>query len=276
MSHFKSLLRQDEIHHQQLKKLTGPLKTRLGIDSFAYSHIGADGSFVNLCNFPELSAFHFNTDDCFRNMECLCSPEQMTPGMLLLSYDEGYKKVLAATSGKKPLFYPMTIVRKDERGNSELFWFATQTDNARINHCYINNKKLLMRFTDYFREETKALRASLNSQAVSLPEILGEKEFHRNHIGGDGVSQEQKRAFLQDLGVDPMILVGAKRLSAREKELLRSLLEGETALRAAARFGLSRRTVEYYLENCKNKLGALCKQELRRMANILDTAGCLN
>lgn len=59
-------------------------------------------------------------------------------------------------------------------------------------------------------------------------------------------------------------------LSAREKECLKYFLQGKTSKETAALFFLSHRTIEYYFENIKDKLGCSNKREIYRLARIFE------
>lgn len=52
------------------------------------------------------------------------------------------------------------------------------------------------------------------------------------------------------------------RLSKRELECLLSILRGESSKTIAHSLGLSKRTIEFYIENIKNKMGCLTRAEL--------------
>ena len=52
------------------------------------------------------------------------------------------------------------------------------------------------------------------------------------------------------------------KLSKREKEILKLFLNGYTSAQVAEALDLSRRTVEYYLVNLKNKLNCASKSEI--------------
>jgi DNA-binding CsgD family transcriptional regulator len=69
--------------------------------------------------------------------------------------------------------------------------------------------------------------------------------------------------------VDKLLKI-AELLSKREKEVLRYLLSGKTAKESAIHMKLSFRTVEYYLENIKDKLGCINKRELFPYARLLE------
>jgi DNA-binding CsgD family transcriptional regulator len=54
----------------------------------------------------------------------------------------------------------------------------------------------------------------------------------------------------------------SKRLSEREADCLLLLIQGKTSAEISEKFKLSKRTVETYIENIKNKLGCASKSEL--------------
>lgn len=62
----------------------------------------------------------------------------------------------------------------------------------------------------------------------------------------------------------------ASRLSERERDCLKLLLQGKTAKDSAAILFVSARTIEYYFENLKNKLDASSKKEVFAIARQLE------
>jgi LuxR family transcriptional regulator, quorum-sensing system regulator SolR len=63
-----------------------------------------------------------------------------------------------------------------------------------------------------------------------------------------------------------MVNLGGKykgtHLTPREKECITKFLEGKTVKRTAECFGLSPKTVQFYLNNIKNKLNCHSKNDL--------------
>lgn len=62
----------------------------------------------------------------------------------------------------------------------------------------------------------------------------------------------------------------ASRLSNRERQCLKHLIDGKTAKETASALKLSHRTVEYYFENIKGKLVCWNKRDLLATAQILE------
>jgi len=81
-------------------------------------------------------------------------------------------------------------------------------------------------------------------------------------------------AYYRDLGMGAEAKK-AERLSCRERQCLRLLIEEKTAKETASILGLSRRTVEYYFENIKNKLSCWSKKEILSMARAFEELGLL-
>lgn len=63
----------------------------------------------------------------------------------------------------------------------------------------------------------------------------------------------------------------ASTLSARERDCLKYLLMGKTAKETALLMKISFRTVEYYFENIKDKMGCYSKRELVACAHLLNS-----
>lgn len=64
-----------------------------------------------------------------------------------------------------------------------------------------------------------------------------------------------------------------KLLTNRERQCIEYLLIGKTAKETAKILNLSYRTIEYYFENIKNKLGGCQKRDLMGMFRFLDKEG---
>lgn len=69
---------------------------------------------------------------------------------------------------------------------------------------------------------------------------------------------------------DNQLLQKSSSLSTRERDCLRYLLMGKTAKETALLMKISFRTVEYYFENIKDKLGCFSKRELVACAHLLE------
>lgn len=67
-----------------------------------------------------------------------------------------------------------------------------------------------------------------------------------------------------------ILLKKSARLSARERDCLKLLVRGKTAKDTAAELFVSSRTVEYYFENIKDKLGCSSKRELFSIARLME------
>lgn len=80
---------------------------------------------------------------------------------------------------------------------------------------------------------------------------------------------ESHYELLKELGLEKYV-EKVSRLSKRERQCLKLLLQGKTAKETAASLTLSPRTVEYYFDNLKDKLECWNRSELFKAAQILE------
>lgn len=114
---------------------------------------------------------------------------------------------------------------------------------SRLNHdgafnVYLNNLPSLENFIKNFKE--KFLTLTNNNGAILLPESM------RLNFSS---------AIIKPNQIETM-------LSARELDCLSHMLQGKSARETSILLGLSKRTVEHYIENIKDKFGISKKSEL--------------
>lgn len=105
---------------------------------------------------------------------------------------------------------------------------------------------------------------------LSFLDQLSQNNIHLNHN-----NSQPDLAFLKTLGMETYYKK-ALLLSNRERECLKLLIQGKTAKESAKILALSYRTIEYYLENIKNKLDCSCKRDLLATAQILEKLALLS
>lgn len=106
-----------------------------------------------------------------------------------------------------------------------------------------------------FNQENQIEEIWQSWDMLGLLKQIGTVQFNKTSPAPPIVDQNLKKALL---------------LSPRERECVRLLLQGKTAQETADDLMLSRRTVEYYFENIKNKLTCLNKRELFVFARLLE------
>lgn len=134
----------------------------------------------------------------------------------------------------------------------------------------MNHPQLLKSFADHFKDEMGPLLAQMEREAGSLVQLKG-RDFYKDQPVIPSLDSERRLSFCKDLG----LIGNAEKLSSREKECLKWHVKGKTAKETAQMLKLSSRTVEFYFENIKDKLGCFSKHELLKTARLLNDAGML-
>jgi DNA-binding CsgD family transcriptional regulator len=142
-------------------------------------------------------------------------------------------------------------------GYYEMYCFGTpyaQTDIA--SSVFLNRKNQLLAFAGEFKNEFDPILK--NSEAVRLVLPQGMRPTIRGMLKKRNSSTHYSSHFLE-----PMI--HQFNFTPREKECIYQLALGQTGKQIAEALGLSYRTVEFYLDNARSKLG------LERRSEIIKT-----
>jgi len=270
MPNLTDFFKNNDKNQDSLGKMIEPLKRSFGIDVFWYSTIEENGQFSTLCTYDDAFGY-FWENGCYRDMGFYVTPARLKSGYFLLDHDADYKKYMDGNPAEYPLFHPFLIIRKENKNRANLFGFASKTITPTLPSLYINNLSLLNSFVDYVMEDPKDKNCLLD-----LIELVGHDAFYKRNYGDAYIANpEQSRAFLRQIGVSRELLTAALGLSSREKEVLLACVEGKTAAQNGQELHLSPRTVQSYLENTKNKLGILSREELLECGKLLKMGGFL-
>ena len=271
MKKFTDFFRNNDQNQDFLSKLTDPLKKSFGIDVFWSSTLLENGQFSCLCSYNDAFG-HFWENQCYKDMGFYVCPSRLKSGYFLLDHDADYKKYMDNTQVKYPLFHPFLIIRKEGKNKANLFGFASKQHTPSLPSLYINNLSILNSYLDYFIEEQND-----QNTVINLAQIRGYDAFYKMHYGENCLpSPDRNSSFLKQIGVSKDFSSGALGLSAREKEVLLGCLAGKTATQNGEELGLSARTVQFYIENTKNKLGTMSRKELLENGRLLKMAGFLD
>lgn len=238
-------------YSDRVKSLCDPLKEAFGIDTFWHSTIGSNGEFTHISNTPEGTCHYFENQH-YLNNPFLRHPDNYSEGFYLPSdmpepsYTESQKNHNEKFGIDHLLFYC-----KHQKEFCHIFGFATSQKNLPMMTIYLNNIHLLHQFTEHFLERVTSF--PFETFKVELPQLVGPSFFT---FDGSHRFPHRKSSLMKSLGYD------LSSLSTREKECLELFLKGKTAKETASLLNLSRRTVESYFENIKDKLGCFSKAEI--------------
>lgn len=236
-------------HINRVKKLSHPLKDAFGIDTFWHSTIDKEGAFTHISNTPD-GTYHYFEQKHYLNNPFLRHPSNYSDGFYLLSdlADPSYLESQKRHNDQFGLDH-LLFLCKQVKERCHIFGFATTRKNLPMLTIYLNNIHLLHQFSEHYLEEISTL--SLESFTISLPKLVGPSFFSTGNKILPGFNHSNLLNS-QDLSL----------LSKREKECLKLFLNGQTAAETATQLNISRRTVESYFENIKDKLGCFSKREL--------------
>ena len=262
-------------HSSQIRKTTQPLRDHFGISYFTYHRIDNNGKYTVLVDRPDW-AEHYVSEQIFLNDPYLRHPSVYRSGISSIQNhgSEEYKEqVLKA--GKKILHMDLTAILIQKKESCvEFFGFAGNRKTSSLENLYLNRSQLLTSFAFHFKRELGFIMTQMEEEAGSLRDLKGEDFICSQPLCPD-VASSNLLAYYRDLGRKGRKTKKAEKLSLRERQCLKLLIESKTAKETANVLGLSRRTVEFYFENIKNKFSCWSKQEVLQIAKTLEDIGLL-
>ncbi len=256
-----------------IQKTTRPLKDRFGISYFTYHSIDNEGKYTVLVDRPDF-AEHYVSEEIYLTDPYLRHPSVYHSGMTLMTTHgskEYHEKI--SNSGKKVLDMDLGVLLIEKHTDTVEFFGFSGNKSSSLQNLYMNSPQLLHTFASYFKKELSSILSKMKQEAVSLIQLKG-ADFFLNEPVHPGLSSSDRLSYYEDLGLlRPSKL--ATKLSPRERELLKLLLKNYSAKETAAFLSLSKRTVEFYFENLKDKLSCYSKQELFQMAKLFSDVGLI-
>lgn len=241
--------------------LCKPLKEHFNIDSFFFQRdfcnveTGVQEAFAPLCNNAVAAEF------------TACDYEDTEPVPMYLNCQSNYflnkvhtPKWVAAMEENCSLHHFITKSEKVEEGIWDRFVFATSSPDPKYLDFYLNNRDLLDKFVEYFKERagkfielatTSLVQSGHNAAIIDQNTI--ENEDSRNKFLS---AIAPKQYYLSNREGSPISIPLA------EMKCLLLLARGRSAKEIAQILGLSPRTVETNLMRSKTRLSCHSKKEL--------------
>lgn len=160
--------------------------------------------------------------------------------------------------------YVLEITLKDHWG-IESYGFSTSNFGHSTPIQFINDIPLLKLFFRKLKERNPDIFHQVKENEVNIANEIGPSFFKPSIPMSLSHSQLN---FLKKIGVDLF-----SDLSKREKEVCHDITKGLTANDIAMKLSLSKRTVESYIENIKEKLNCFSKAELVSKCLDLESVG---
>ncbi|MBF8263106.1 MAG: hypothetical protein HW387_771 [Parachlamydiales bacterium] len=259
-------------YYNQIAKASQPLQNYFDITCLDYLKIYNDGRFVYLTNRPDCAEYYaseqlFRIDPYFRH------PDTHQAGFfwLRINSSDDFKNYTCKISRQFNIHSPLVF---SEKGSNyvEIFCFSGEKEET-LHILYLKHSKLLRLFATHYKKELCLLLNKMEEESFSLVDLQG-KAFYAGLDQSPAINTESLHAYLIALGKKEEIKKAAS-LSQRERDCLRLLIRGNSAKDSALELHHSPRTVEFYLENVKNKLGCSNKHELFVIAGDFENLGLL-
>lgn len=274
MFNWNDIINQYTIKHcNRIQKVTQPLRDHFGIDFFTYHRIDSSGHYTVLVDRPDW-AEHYVSEQYFLQDPYLRHPRVYQSGICLVDSHGSLDYQEQVLKGGEAFHMDTGLVLIHRCGDVvEFFGCGANRETSSINHLFFNEGGLLRAFGEHFKRELQDLIVKMEKEPIFLPSLKG-KDFHHREKIGSTMSCDRREAFLDDIGLGEM----AKKsflLTPRERECLHHFLQGKTAGETADILSLSSRTVEFYFDNIKDKLGCLSKREVLAVAKHFNEFGLL-
>ena len=265
MKSFHEMLRKvtHSPYYDQMLRFAQPLHDHLGINHFWYYRITSSGDYSYLGTHAAWSEFCFDRS-LSASFPCLRHPNSLQSGISLMksTNDAGYQQTLQTAWEKFGINFNINLQQKIPNG-IEAFGFASKFDDLHADERVLNELPLLQHFINNFRNKHKKLFELLDEASVNIASHFGQIFYERQKA----LSLPLERKEL----ICKMGLSWIFTLTAREKDVLHFVANGQTALSIAEALGLSVKTVENYLATIKSKLMVATKTDLIQKAREFST-----
>jgi LuxR family transcriptional regulator len=247
-------------NEKKLKKIHSPLYQAFGLDTFWYYTVSEKGELSYVSNNASVADF-FYSNELYKGHPYFKDPKLLTSGFFFCekTTDEEYHK----TQGKVRNQFSMDqifMVMNCEGSKSCGYGFATTQRLPDLTNTFLNNLFLFRKFINYFHSEAEEIINQMKGYSVDIASACG-KLFYSSTNHFTALSSPFNPDSLLRV-IDPFQYQALQSLSGREKECLRWFLKGLSAVQIGKKIHLSNRTVEFYIDNIKNKLGCRTKEEL--------------
>lgn len=245
----------------KVKQLAAPLDTYFGIDEFIYTYISAKGEFFAISNQPEPSEYYFSSD-FYQSTLLIRHPDNYRNGVLLPGVIPNEKQEPDMENKFGYSADTLLALFRKEKEAVHKFLFNTKKHNTQILSFYMNNLSIFNEFCVYFLKEWKSYLKEMEKYTIDIAKLIGPDFYAITYPGQELEKIKNKQLFLKSIKAIPSDFFLSAPFSNQEKACLELIEKGKTLRETAEVLELSCRTVEYYFENIKNKMGCMTKSEV--------------
>jgi len=252
-----------------IQRVMEPLRVHYGIDHFWQFRMDEQGTFFYTGNDPDRMNVYLDLN--LHKTNAFFAHPNLYPQMRILeeiAHDDAYLNERKMIRQKVNLYNHYLILRKPTPNVCEGFGFASITQNNCIVELASQSPEIFEAFVDYYLQKTEKMQNRLYDNRVFVRDFYGpafttKTDLHRRlHL------LQQKRTLFFST-ILPEKSCSLEQLTPREKDCILCYLKGLTAEETARAFSISKRTVESYFENIKQKLNLTSKRDLFKKVDPL-------
>jgi DNA-binding CsgD family transcriptional regulator len=256
--------------YEQVAQLCEPIFNLFNLTFFRYLRVFPDGSRIHLCSNPTWTE-HFYSKQYYK-IAWFDANKIEYPKNIEIIWDEKAKRedndvgIEARTYFN--IYHGISIIRPGS-GYYEVFDFATEKNNAKINDIYLNNLPLFERFFFYFRDRGNPLIQEAYNQRIKPLDLMKKwnPDVQNSNQKTDSVEKflkqtQTKRYYINISNVDVY-------LTRKEVECIYWAVLGKSAEEIGMISGSSKRTTEIHLNNIKKKL--MCSKISQVIKIVVDS-----
>jgi LuxR family transcriptional regulator len=246
-----------------IRNISEPFLASLGIASFTFQRLYRDGKRLYFANCEKWIDHFYNNNYFFSASFNKYKDLPDTKVMLWARWpwkEQSFYKFMK--DAKDNFQYENGLyVCKGNINYIDAFSFRGKVNDSDINFRYLANFPTIEKFIDYFLIKANSLiRATYNKKSFIIPEqnelfTLTTTPFHPTTLILS-TDLEESNLFLDNNGI---------KFSKRESECIYAMYLGNSAKEIARQFNISIRTVEYYFNNIRQKLGCTSKSQILSM-----------
>lgn len=246
--------------NHKVNKFCNPILNNFGVNHFWCYKVTNDGHYTCLgSNLPWME-YYFG-EKLYLPNPYLRNPENFETGTSFIRQVKDYSYQKSVDIGVKNFSINQSLIFLEKaKDGIEGYGFASHLPTNIFESLCINEMPLLKLFVKKFREEFNSILGKMSEELVDIASLIGPTFYEKN--SGIQTSSIDRNLFLKQFHLSEII-----ELSHREKEVLFLVSKGLFAIQIADHLQLSKRTIEHYIENMKNKLNCYSKAELIQKAN---------
>lgn len=256
MSNFsEALFKPVHLYRNKVQKFCDPLLTHFGINHFYYYRLLDDGQIFSVSNHCEWMERYCFDRSIFTNNPYLKTSKNFSNNAYFheLVDDESMHECLAAA--RKCRVFPYFQFIEKREGYTEGYGFGLVENTPQIKAAILYEMPLLKDFCLSFKKEFKSTLINAEELQVNIAKEVGPQFYS---VTPNFSSQVNKKVFLKEISSE------LATLSPQEWSVLQQWRHGYSAKEVAFQLGLSKRTVEHYIDSIKFKLDCSTRGEVNQ------------